>query len=417
MILNVFFSDRLAGTLESTPDRGIVFKYSPSFIEGGTPLSQSLPLQHQEFTQRQCIPFFAGILPEGDVKRRVSDFLHISESSTFKLLQELGGDCAGMISILPEGENTPAQNVYSLNKKNYEKVSEKRLAEFMRNSATRPLLKAKPELRLSLAGAQEKLPLAYFQGEFFLPKNGAPSTHIVKPSGTGDLSSLAVNEYICTQLARIAALPVAPAEIRMIEDQLVFITERYDRHLEGDRISRMHQEDMCQALGIMSDFKYQNDGGPGLTDIYQLIKQKCSVPLLGTRSFIQYALFNLIIGNCDAHGKNYSFLYSGDLVKLAPIYDVVCTLLYPSLTQKMSMKFGKHYEIKKIKESDIAAWATEIGLRPSLILGLFADLREKILKGIGPLRDNGLPTGNEDMQSAYLQTLSSIEKSIAERSL
>lgn len=417
MILNVFFSNKLAGTLVSTQDRGVVFKYSPDFVENGSPLSQSLPLQSDEFDQRQCLPFFAGILPEGDVKRRLSNFLHVSESSTLKLLQELGGECAGMISVLPEGEPAPTQASYTISSKNYEKISEKKLSEFINNSITRPLLKAKSELRLSLAGAQEKLPLTYFREEFFLPKNGAPSTHIVKPTGTGDLSSIAANEYICTQLAKIAGLPVPAAELRAVGDRIVFITERYDRRMDGDSISRLHQEDMCQALGIPSDFKYQNDGGPGLTDIYQLVKHKSSIPLLGTRAFIQYALFNLIIGNCDAHGKNYSFLYDGSTTKLAPIYDTVCTLIYPSLTKKMSMKFGRHYEAKKIKEGDLADWAKEIGLRPAIILNMYAELRDKILKGFSSLKDNGLPTSNEAAQSEYLRTLASIEECIVERSL
>lgn len=175
MILNVFFASKLAGTLESTANKGIIFKYTQDFINNGVPLSQSLPLQVEAFSQQECLPFFSGILPEGDVKRRVSDFLHISESSTFKLLQELGGDCAGMISILTEKKSASIQDSYTINQQNYKKISDSTLLEFIQNANFKPLLKATEELRLSLAGAQEKMPLAYFDGEFYLPQNGAPS--------------------------------------------------------------------------------------------------------------------------------------------------------------------------------------------------------------------------------------------------
>jgi len=378
MILNVFFSSKLAGFLESTPSKGIVFRYAPDFLADGTSLSLSLPLQNKEFSQQECLPFFSGILPEGDVKRRVSDFLHISESSSFKLLQELGGDCAGMISILPETESVQTQDAYVINEKNYCEISEQDLADYIRNSASRPLLKASDELRLSLAGAQEKLPLAFFDGSFFLPKNGAPSTHIIKPAGVGELSSLAANEFICSQLAKIVGLTTVKSELRQIDGQYFFMTERYDRKTIGKTISRLHQEDLCQALGIMSDRKYQNDGGPSLIDIYNLIKQQTSIPLLNTKMFIQYVLFNLIIGNCDAHGKNYSFLYDARITKLAPIYDTVCTLVYPNLSKKMSMKLGRHYEIKKISQDDLVSWAQEIGLKPSTLLKNFFELKRII---------------------------------------
>lgn len=403
MILNVFFASKLAGTLESTANKGIIFKYTQDFINNGVPLSQSLPLQVEAFSQQECLPFFSGILPEGDVKRRVSDFLHISESSTFKLLQELGGDCAGMISILTEKKSAPIQDSYTINQQNYKKISDSTLLEFIQNANFKPLLKATEELRLSLAGAQEKMPLAYFEGEFYLPQNGAPSTHILKPTGTGQLSDLAANEYICTQLARHAGLPTTKSELRRLGDTYFFLTERYDRQTSHKKITRLHQEDMCQALGILSDHKYQNDGGPSLTDIYQLIKSKATIPILDTMAFIKYALFNLIIGNCDAHGKNYSFLYEGRITKLSPIYDTVCTLIYPSLTQKVSMKFGKHYDIKKIKTDDLVALANEIGLHHTTILSHYEELREKITKGFNILR-------NDPALAGFEKTLESIEK-------
>ena len=383
MKLSVYFGESLAGHLESTAEKGIIFSYDVSYLGSGhPPISLSLPLSDVEYSQKKCLPFFEGLLPEGDVKRRISDFLHISETSTLKLLQELGGECAGMISILPEGEINRTKNSYEFSLDNYESLAKETLSKYIKNINTRPLLKAKAQLRLSLAGAQEKLPLVYKDGGFYLPKKGAPSTHIIKPTGQGELSNLSANEYICMKLAERSGLRVPRTELMQIEGSEFLLIERYDRICQGNRISRIHQEDICQALGVFSDFKYQNDGGPSIADICHLLKTKTSVPLLELRAFLQYVLFNFIIGNCDAHGKNYSLILQDNFVKLAPIYDTVCTLIYPNLTQKLSMKIGKHVEIKKVNCDDFAILAEQFGLKPKIVVDTYCELVEKVSRGL-----------------------------------
>ncbi|MCQ2104487.1 MAG: type II toxin-antitoxin system HipA family toxin [Fibrobacter sp.] len=411
MKLKVYFANKLAGSLFSTPDRGIVFAYDDSYVgQNGNSLSMSLPLRSGEFSQKECLPFFSGVLPEGDVKRRISEYLHVSESSTLKLLQELGGECAGIISVLPEDAEPNQKLTYRLDSDNYEELSEDILLGYIKNAETRPLLKANEELRLSLAGAQEKLPLAFFDGKFHFPKNGAPSTHIIKPTGKGELSSLAVNEYVCVKLAKYSGLSVPEVALKKIQDETFIMVERYDRIKRGDSVVRLHQEDMCQALGILSDRKYQNDGGPGIADIFQLISQRTSVPLLDARAFIQYVLFNLVIGNCDAHGKNYSLLYDDDILKLSPIYDAVCTLLYPTLTRKVSMKIGNHYEIDKIRKADLVLLAEQLKLRQSVILNLYSDLRKKVLLGFSSIRE-------DESLGGCAETIDEIEKIVQERDI
>ena len=408
MKLAVYLGENLAGHLTSTADKGVVFSYDPIYLKAGhPPISLSLPLSADEFSQKECLPFFEGLLPEGDVKRRISDYLHISETSTLKLLQELGGECAGLVSILPEREENKTKNVYDFSSLNYEPLSEKKLAEYIVNTNTRPLLKAKEKLRLSLAGAQEKLPLTYVDGKYYLPKNGAPSTHIVKPTGNGNLSSLAANEYICTKLAEYCGLPTSKTVLKRIGYVEFPLISRYDRICDENRFSRIHQEDMCQALGILSDRKYQNDGGPGIADIYKLIKENTTIPLLETRNFLRYVVFNLVIGNCDAHGKNYSLLFHNGAVRLAPIYDAVCTIVYPNLTRKFSMKIGKHYEIKKINQDDFGELAEEIGLKSKTVLDCYSDIAENVAKAFDRLK--------EDLSlKEHGQTLESIEKSVLE---
>lgn len=389
MKLKVFFGKEFAGVLASTADQGVVFSYDDSYRtnKSNSALSISMPLSKKEYSQKECLPFFSGLLPEGDVKRRVSDFLHVSESSTLKLLQELGGECAGMISILPENKNCSVQKSYAFNNENYELLDDETLYGFIKNINVRPLLKAKKELRLSLAGAQEKLPLVYFDKKFYLPKSDAPSTHIVKPSGDGELSTLSINEFICMKLAQSCGLNVPNVELKTINNTTFLLEERYDRIVNKKSIKRLHQEDFCQALGIMSDRKYQNDNGPDITKIYSLIQKECTIPLLDTKEFLKYVIFNFIIGNCDAHGKNYSLLYEKGSSKLSPIYDAICTLVYPSLTKKMSMKIGKHYEILKVTKQDFVELATSINLKSSIVLKMLDETITNITNGFDKIRE------------------------------
>lgn len=380
MNLIVYFGNEKAGRLESTENRGLVFRYDENYLKNknAIPLSASLPLQKEEFSQKQCIPFFSGLLPEEDSRKKIADYLHISETSTLKMLEALGGECAGLISILPE-EGVPfSETRYTLASENYEPLDDARLSDFIEKMNTRPFIKSDDKLRLSLAGAQEKIALAKFNGKWYLPLNGAPSTHILKPSRTGSLSSLAQNEYICMKIAKDFGLPVPEVDLVNIAGKDVFVVERYDRIKNENSIQRLHQEDFCQALGIMSTSKYQNDGGPGISDIFNTIAKVCTVPALESQKFLRYVIFNYLIGNCDSHGKNYSLLYKNRRVELSPLYDALSTVIYPGLTDKLSMKIGKHYEIQKVTEEDFSLLAEKLGIKKSAFSKIFEDFASKV---------------------------------------
>ena len=388
MKLNVYFGNQKSGSLESTENRGVIFNYDKNYLQNknAVPLSASLPLQSEEFSQKQCIPFFSGLLPEEDSRKKIADYLHVSETSTLKLLEALGGECAGLISILPEENEVSQSDFYSLTAVNYEPLEESRLKDFIEKMNTRPLMKADEKLRLSLAGAQEKLALAKLNGKWYLPLNGAPSTHILKPTRIGTLSTLAQNEYICMKLAKNFGLPVPEVDLLNIAGKDVFVVERYDRIKKEDSIQRLHQEDFCQALGIMSTSKYQNDGGPGIADIFGAIKKTCTVPALETQKFLRYVIFNYLIGNCDSHGKNYSLLYKNRTTELAPLYDAVSTVIYPGLTDKLSMKIGKHYEIQKVTKEDFSLLAENLDIKSSVVSKIFDDFGSKSSKAFEVLK-------------------------------
>lgn len=383
MQLKVFLFDVLAGYLFTTSDRGIVFKYDEKYVnDNGQPLSLSLPLRYEEFSQRQCMPYFSGLLPEGSIKNRISEYLHISESSTIKFLQVLGGECSGTVSFYDsDSESRFAKKSWELSEENYLSLSEETFIDLIKESKNRPMLLGTKDLRLSLAGAQEKISLAFFNNAWHIPKNGAPSTHILKPTRTGNLSSIAENEFFCMNLAKKMNIPVPKSQLINLDSIPIFVCKRYDRNLNEDKmiIERIHQEDFCQALGIMNDIKYQADGGPSYKSCVDLIKNRFSNKIEQMNVLLRTMLFNYIIGNCDAHGKNFSLVYANSEILLSPLYDLVSTTVYPSLTTKMAMKLGSNYQIEKITKSDFLKQAEILEIKNRFWISLIEEFSKKLI--------------------------------------
>jgi serine/threonine-protein kinase HipA len=356
----------LVGWLESTADRGVVYRYDEAVIRrpGARALSASLPLREAEYSQSKALPFFAGLLPDGELRRRIADYLHVSESSTLRLLDALGGECAGTVSLVREAED-PDEEMTEEAKPGYEELLPESLEAMIRDLERRPLMAPTGGSRLSLAGAQDKIPLLWKDGRWYRPRGGAPSSHILKP-GSPYFPELVQNEFACLRLAAALGLPTVSAEIVQL-GRPVLVVRRYDRIASADgRIARVHQEDSCQALGIMPDRKYQADGGPGFADVSRLVRGLCSNPLAGLEALIDIAIFNALIGNCDAHGKNFSLLYGEEGTSLAPFYDLVSTTSWPELSTKLSMRFGKEYRLDELGSRELDAFAKELGVKPGL---------------------------------------------------
>jgi serine/threonine-protein kinase HipA len=370
---------RLIGAREATPDRGVVFHYEGAYLSDpeARPLSLSLPLREKPFSQAVSLPFFSGLLPDGDARRRVADYLHISETSTLKLLDALGGDCAGTVSIVPEerSEDADGEEVAQGDRESYRELSQAELEKLVLESERRPLLAPLDGARLSLAGAQDKIPLRYAEGRWFLPLGEASSSHILKPSSPV-FEDLAFNEFFCMRFAEALGFPVPRVELVDV-GRMALLVQRYDREVDSaGRIARVHQEDFCQALGIMPDRKYEADGGPGFAAIAATLRRASANPLRDIQAFARIALFNLLVGNCDAHGKNFSLLYRGREVGLAPFYDLVSTAAYPELSDRLSMRFGGEYRFDKLRRDDLDRFAADLGVRTKYILDAMGDLIE-----------------------------------------
>ena len=204
--------------------------------------------------------------------------------------------------------------------------------------------------QFSLAGAQPKTALLLQNGRWGIPSGRLPTTHILKPP-TGQFDGHAENEHICLGLARSLGLPAAKSSVMRFKKEIAIVIERYDRQRKGNDIIRVHQEDVCQALGIMPTKKYQNEGGPNAFDVVQLLRTYSTDRETDLDTFIDALGFNWLIAGTDAHAKNYSLLLAGRRIRLAPLYDVASILPYDAFDLrkvKLAMKIAGEYKLSLI---------------------------------------------------------------------
>ncbi len=386
--LNVFWDTELVGRLEKTGRQDMSFQYSEPYLASKHPqmISLSLPLQAEAFNGSISKSWFANLLPEGEIRGHVANKLGVSERNEFAILKGIGGDCAGALRLLPE--SAPNVTEGSLILLPWDEL-EAKIASTPRPSLLALVLQ-EGELRLSLAGAQDKLPVHISGGQLALPSGNAASTHLLKiPSG--GFPDLVQNELFCLTLARKIGLTTPKAEMAATKTPILLI-ERYDRFIAPDgKIHRLHQEDFCQALGFPPESKYENEGGPSLAQIFDILALGSQTPLPDKRDLLKWVLFNFIIGNADAHAKNISFLYGKRGEErgpcLAPFYDLVCTEVYDQLSKKQAQKIGGEYRHRFITNRHWERLAALIGVNQKYLRRLGLELCEEIEKESGPLSE------------------------------
>ncbi len=336
--LLVYLNRDAVGTLTQDANGLLGFCYDPEWLRNpvAMPLSRSLPLREEPFHGNHARPFFAGILPDEGPRQQIAAILGVSERNDFAILERIGGECAGAVSLLPEGTPPPEAG-----EQRRRQLSESELQEIVAELPRRPLLAGREGVRLSLAGAQSKLPVVIEGNTVSLPLGNTASTHIVKPEPE-HFPGLVVAEFFCMTLAKAVGLAVPAVSMRLIGGKPCLVVQRYDRTVGPDgTIRRVHQEDFCQAMGFPPERKYQQEGGPWLRDCIAMLRDWSTAPVLDIRDFLNVVIFNMLIGNADAHGKNYSLLYHRGERRLAPCYDLVCTLAWPELSKTPAMKIGQ----------------------------------------------------------------------------
>ena len=388
--LGVFVDQVLVGTLHDTDP--LSFTYTQDCLSGlvRAPFFALIPPVPGQISTTAVTSFFENLLPEGDERTLLQAKHHVT--TLFGMLSKAGGDTAGSVVILPEGQCPQSDD--------YLQVSWEDIGALLNNAATTsPAITAAADSNVSLSGAQHKLLLLIGDGGTpSLPLNASISTHILKPDikriGLKVFSS-AINETLIMQLARACHLPVAAVEyLPALQSCLV---ERYDR-LKGvdGKFKRLYQADLCQLLDKPSGVKYENDGGPSFRDCYRLIKSRSSVPLTDCHNLVRWLFFNLMVGNNDSHAKNLSMLKSDGKLRLAPFYDLMCTQVYSGLSNRFAFKVGDHFEPGQIGYEDLCELADSIGTSRRILHTIAIDVAEQIEKNLPgriealmPLTDSG----------------------------
>lgn len=366
-ILDVYLQNQLVGKLCSN-NATLSFNYTSDYLKkfNSVKLSVALPLQENTFDHQSTYAFFSGLLPDEGVRQRLAKHIGLSEKNIFALLKAIGGECAGAVSVYSQGVSPILKG-----KAMYRILNDIESDHILSALNKHPLLAGELDIRMSAAGAQDKLMIAFVNGQIGIPIKNSPSTHIIKPEIKG-LEASVQNEYFCMRLAKMLGLPVPEVEIYWLKEKPYYLIERYDRRqTKKGSIIRLHQEDFCQALHIPPEIKYESEGGPTLAQTFALLDNRIKLGFMEGKNkiiLLQGIIFNFLIGNGDAHAKNFSLLYSDNFESLAPFYDLLSTVIYSSpFKAKMAMQISGKYKFKEVCLRHWENLSSIIGFRPDFI--------------------------------------------------
>lgn len=389
-------------------DEGAVFAYSESYLQGESAkaISRILPLQRGAFSPQDTRSFFDGILPEGAMRRSLSQAFHTDESDIGTFIDRLNNESAGALVFKKEDESPDEDRGYiPLTTSDLE-----RFAHYPREFA----LQAAKRSRLSLAGAQTKVGL-FFDSEsnvWFHPQGTAPTSHIVKACD-GTFPHQTINEAICMETAAELGFETAECHLISLDEQEPLIAiKRFDRIDVGDAfLHRLHQEDFLQALPEFFS-KYEPTDGNYAHHCARVIGETSQNPSGDRRFFFSRLLFDWAIGNADNHLKNHSMLWNEDWSarELSPLYDLTCTTIYPELDKEMGVSFGRSRRIDTVTREDIVATARMCGVGGKFPMREFDNLLEEfpvaLDNAISVICDLGFPQAEivgEQIKESFIQ--------------
>ena len=375
----------LVGTLDG---RGTSFSYDAEYLgmSGATPLSLSLPLRFERFGGEEIRPYFEGLLAEGGARAAVASELGLVEEDWIGILAACGRECVGDVLVLRHRLSGNPLDVGE-----YEPLDDDALRRMFLNEPS--VARENVATRLSLAGTQSKTALAYDdelseRGRWLRPVGLSASTHVLKTSHLRDLPEV---EFLCMSAARLCGMSVADAKLLRLGNPVLAV-ERFDRevsHVDGRLVvSRRHQEDMAQALGVNGGSKYAELDGGSIHVMAELLKRHGARPASDVAGLAQTACLNYLVGNCDAHLKNFSILHEGRdrdggaLVSLAPAYDVVSTTYFPNHPRRRAMRLGDARTIDEVTPDSLHALAADLGIRDSALRRLARPLVEGMVDGV-----------------------------------
>ena len=383
--LAVLVEDELCGTIAEGPGLSYEFSYTADWIAHGRPaLSLALPSDGSVISQELARAYFGGLLPEGGARRQIAEREGVDELDDIALLALLGRECAGAITIVP----TKADGSFDTDRgpRSAQWLDDGELTELITSLRVAGSDDPVDRYSVSLAGAQLKrgVLVDIDSGGIGVPRGDELSSHILKlePANYAGMSAI---EHCMQHLASDVELRASTTALRRVGHEPVLLVERYDRapSTSAGHPVRLHQEDLCQALGRLSSQKYERfeDGvakGPTIAEIVDLLRRHARPSVQQVDDFLRLVWFNVIIGNVDAHSKNYSLLYQRDMrqFQIAPLYDAICVSAFHSHEERakryaeepLAMNLGGQTRFWKLTREDVAAFARSIRITPRFVL-------------------------------------------------
>jgi serine/threonine-protein kinase HipA len=330
----VFYETLPVGEIQAHPDGLLSFTYAETWRSSALafPISVLAPLSAAGMPPAVFTPWLSNLLPEGHALTMIGRTAGVSPGDVLGILDRVGRDTAGAFSF-----GGPAKR----EEPRYSKPAGDQLERIINDLPKRPFLVETEGVSMSLAGAQEKLPVVLVDGAISIPLNNHPSTHILKPDNSR-LEGSVQNEALCLTLARLLGLNAANGTTGRAGERSYLLVERYDRMLKGDKWTRLHQEDFCQACGKPPASKYEHNQsglrGPSLPNLFDIAAR--FLPPKDRLALLDAAILNVLITNVDSHAKNYSILIDHNSTRLAPLYDLMCGRVWENITKNMAQEIG-----------------------------------------------------------------------------
>lgn len=371
------------GVIEGNNYSDACFSYSESYMKSNhNPISISLPFQKEPFTSEQTKNYFEGLLPEGFSRRAVAQWLNFDDNDYISILHGLGRECIGAIRVSEPNETI---------EEHYSKITEKQIKDLAAEGASKSTeLVTKSHLSLTGASGKVGLYLDEKKNKWYLPLGLAPSTHIVKQSHIR-YDSIVTNEQLSMMAARECGIDVPESFIinqgTGKDFEVLYATKRFDRFINEDsklidglpKPYRLHQEDMCQALGKASLNKYESENDNYAVQLFNIIKKYSTNPIEDQLKLWDRIVFNCLLGNTDAHIKNISLLYGNNLktIRLAPAYDIISTVIYEDSTREMAFNVGGERNVFSVNRDSFKKLADSVGLNERILLERYDSILDK----------------------------------------
>ncbi|QYK01869.1 HipA domain-containing protein [Shewanella psychrotolerans] len=408
LVLDMHLGDRIIGELSFDPDiEKFAVSYTDIWQQNGFPISPMIPLDGSG-RSNQIAMFLVNLLPENKGLDYLVESLGVSRGNTFALIRGIGLDTAGAIAFVPKGVLLPGTS--------FRAISDDEVIKRLEDPDIWPMEVWDGKPRLSVAGVQSKLNLFYNGEAFGFAEGALSSTHILKFEKH---QHLVINEFLTMRLANAISMNVANVDISYFGEHKALCVERFDRrYLPAEhKVQRRHIIDSCQTLGFSVNKKYERNFGTGrdVKDIREGVSfarlfslaSQCANPAAAKQDMLQWALFNLLSGNADAHGKNYSFFMTPTGLAPTPWYDLVCVALYDDFEQELAMAIDDEFDPNKIYAYQLAAFIDEIGLPRALLVNNLTQMATKIAQAIDEVTAMlpALDKAEQDFVDAYRKQL------------